>query len=124
MLSLFSSLLTLTVAGLGLITVYLLVLTAAAFLGRTVRPPASPARRRFAMLIPAYNEETLIGRLLENLGRLDYPRSRFDIYVVADNCDDRTAALARSLGARVYERFDHVAQGKGFALRWLLQRIR
>src|SRR5205823_7120337 len=104
--------------------VYLVMLTVAAFFGRTVSPPAGSARRRFAMLIPAYNEELVIGRLLENLRQLDYPRSSFDIYVVADNCDDRTAPLARSLGARVYERFDHASQGKGFALRWLLQRIR
>jgi cellulose synthase/poly-beta-1,6-N-acetylglucosamine synthase-like glycosyltransferase len=101
----------------------LLVLTLAALVARTSGPPAGPARRRFAVLIPAHNEQMLIGRLLESLHRLDYPKAGFDIYVVADNCDDNTAPLARSRGARVYERTDCSLQGKGFALRWLLQRI-
>ena len=43
--------------------------------------------------------------------------------MVADNCQDRTAPLARSLGARVYERHDRSELGKGFALRWLLGQL-
>ncbi len=107
-----------------LLTGYLLLLTGAALWGRRPQPPPAGERRRFAVLIPAHNEEALIGRLLESLDRLDYPRSHFDVLVVADNCDDTTAAVARAHGAQVYERFDRSARAKGFALRWLLERIR
>ncbi|MBI4494499.1 MAG: glycosyltransferase [Chloroflexi bacterium] len=119
-----AALLTLLGAGLALVAGYLVVLTLAALLGRTAGPPAGPGARRFALLIPAHDEEALLGRLLASLRQLDYSRGRFQVYVVADNCTDRTASVARSLGARVYERFDRSAQGKGFALHWLLERLR
>ena len=118
-----SALLTVLAAGLLLLTGYVLMLTMAALVARTAGPPAGPATRRFALLIPAHDEAILIGRLLESLRQLDYPASGYDVYVVADNCDDNTAPIARSLGARVYERCDRSLQGKGFALRWLLGRI-
>jgi cellulose synthase/poly-beta-1,6-N-acetylglucosamine synthase-like glycosyltransferase len=125
---LLTAFLTSVTAGLLLVTGYLVVLTLAALWAQAAAPravpPAGPARRRFAVLVPAHNEELLLGRLLENLRHLDYPSDGFHVYVVADNCVDRTAALARSLGARVYERGDRMRQGKGFALRWLLERIR
>jgi cellulose synthase/poly-beta-1,6-N-acetylglucosamine synthase-like glycosyltransferase len=115
--------LTVSAIVLLLASCYLVILSMAAVFGRRSTPPAGPAARRFAILIPAHNEEALLGRLLENLHRLDYPRSAVDIYVVADNSDDGTAPLARSSGAHVYERFDLALQGKGYALRWLLQQL-
>jgi cellulose synthase/poly-beta-1,6-N-acetylglucosamine synthase-like glycosyltransferase len=74
--------------------------------------------------VPAHNEEAVLGRLLASLSRLDYPRRRYDVYVVADNCTDGTAALARAAGALVYERTHATERGKGFALRWLLGKVR
>jgi cellulose synthase/poly-beta-1,6-N-acetylglucosamine synthase-like glycosyltransferase len=108
-----------------LITGYLLVLTlSATFLrGRLSQPRPAAAERRLAVLIPAYNEELLIGRLLRNLHQQDYPPERYDVCVVADNCTDRTAVVARSLGARVFERFDATNRAKGYALRWLLDQL-
>lgn len=102
---------------------YLCGLTLVALVGRPQLPPDGPARRRFAILIPAHNEEALLGRLLRSLQQLDYPCAAITIYVVADNCRDQTAAIARGLGAVVYERADHLQQGKGHALRWLLERV-
>jgi cellulose synthase/poly-beta-1,6-N-acetylglucosamine synthase-like glycosyltransferase len=105
---------------------YLVFLTLAAVAGRLAggRPrPAGPGRRRFAILIPAHNEELLIGRLLHSLAALDYPARLADVCVVADNCHDRTAELARAGGALVYERHDDAARSKGHALRWLLERL-
>lgn len=103
---------------------YLLFLTAAAIWGRKPEPAPSASRRNFAILIPAHNEELLIGRLLESLAELDYPCERLDVYVVADNCDDATASIARRHGAQVYERSDRHSRAKGFALRWLLGQLR
>ena len=113
---------------LALIALYLLVLTALAVVfGRGARAReltvAPPAAHRFAILIPAHNEELLIGRLLDNLARLEYPRVHFDVHVVADNCFDRTAEIAQANGAIVHERFDANLKAKGFALRWLLERL-
>lgn len=122
-LAVISALLTVLAAGLLLLTGYVLMLTVAGLVARRAGPPAGPATRRFALLIPAHDEAILIGRLLESLRQMDYPASGFDVHVVADNCEDDTASIARSLGARVYERCDRSLQGKGFALSWLLGRI-
>ena len=123
-LSIISGLLLLVAAALALLAGYLIVLTVAAVFARKRGPAAGPATRRFAVLVPAHNEQALIGRLLTSLNQLDYPKDGVDICVVADNCTDATAVIARSLGARVYERSDAVEQAKGFALRWLLERLR
>ncbi|HEX8968776.1 MAG TPA: glycosyltransferase family 2 protein [Chloroflexota bacterium] len=102
---------------------YLLLLTVAALAARPGTLSPGQGRRRFAILVPAHNEEAVLGRLLTSLDGLDYPRDAYDVCVVADNCDDATASIARDFGARVYERFDAVEQAKGFALRWLLQEL-
>lgn len=104
-------------------TAYLLVLTVAAVFGSRRVPPDGPARRRFALLVPAHDEEALLPRLLASVRAVDYPSDRLDVYVVADNCTDRTADVARAGGARVDERVDEVERGKGYALRWLLAQI-
>ena len=81
-------------------------------------------RRKFAILVPAHNEEEVIERTLSSLARIEYPRELFDVIVIADNCTDRTAAISRSMGAnKVFERFDRVLIGKGHALKWCLDRI-
>lgn len=78
----------------------------------------------FALLIPAHNEEVMLGNLLENLFALDYPKELYSVYVIADNCTDRTAELARTTGwVQVYERFDESKRGKGYALNWCLQKL-
>jgi cellulose synthase/poly-beta-1,6-N-acetylglucosamine synthase-like glycosyltransferase len=109
--------------GLFLLTAYLLFLTLVAFVAPRRVPAPGPAQRRFAVLIPAHDEELVILRLLRSLDALDYPRDRFDVCVVADNCTDGTADIARTFGARVYERVDDVERAKGFALRWLLKQL-
>lgn len=78
---------------------------------------------RFAVVTCARNEEAVIGSLLDSLALQEYPRDCFDLFVVADNCTDATAAVARSYGAEVLERFDTLHIGKGHALRWALPQI-
>ena len=103
---------------------YLALLVAASFFHRRIRPPSFAGERpRFAILVPAHDEEQVIGRLLESIARLRYPRDLFDVHVVADNCADATAAVARSAGAHVHERDDLTQPGKGQALHWLLDRL-
>ena len=57
-------------------------------------------------IIPAHNEETVVGNLVESLKNQEYDKNLYDIYVIADNCTDRTARIAREAGAIVYERYD------------------
>ncbi len=84
--------------------------------GRAAPPECRDPRSRFQFIVPAHDEATGIGRTVESLLGVDYPRELFEVVVVADNCKDDTAALARAAGARVLERFDDTRRGKGYAL--------
>jgi cellulose synthase/poly-beta-1,6-N-acetylglucosamine synthase-like glycosyltransferase len=78
---------------------------------------------RYAVLISARNEEAVIGHLMESIRQQDYPSNLVTVFVVADNCTDNTAETARKAGAAVYERFNAMHVGKGYALDFLLQNI-
>ncbi|MBL4930780.1 glycosyltransferase family 2 protein [Clostridium paridis] len=82
-----------------------------------------PPKTSFALIVAAHNEEKVIKGIIESFKRLDYPKELFDIFVIADNCSDRTAAIAREAGAKVYERFDETKKGKGYALEWMFDKI-
>ena len=100
---------------------YLLLATAGLFSRRPCRdyPPLS----RFAVIVPAHNEAQVLGKLIDNLLELDYPRELYDIFIIADNCSDHTAQVARNQGVAVWERFSPNRRGKGFALEDALKRI-
>ena len=76
---------------------------------------------KFMAIVPAHNEENVIKNLVESLKAQDYPEELYDIYVIADNCTDRTAEIAKEAGAIVMKRFDDLHRTKGFALNWFLQ---
>lgn len=76
---------------------------------------------RFMAIIPAHNEEAVVANLIESLKQQTYNKELYDIYVIADNCTDNTAKVAREAGAIVYERFDETKKTKGYALNWFLQ---
>ncbi len=78
--------------------------------------------KRFALVTAAHNEEQVIRYHLESLKKINYPRELYDIYVIADNCDDNTAAIARFEGVKVYERFSE-QRGKGYALEWMFEQL-
>lgn len=83
---------------------------------RVSKPQADAPLHRFAAIICARNEENVITELIASLKAQDYPSEWLDIYVMADNCTDHTAAAARSAGAAVFERFNTERVGKGYAL--------
>lgn len=74
----------------------------------------------YAVLICARNESAVIADLIGSLRSQTYDQSLLHIFVLADNCTDDTSAIARSAGATVYERFNNVQVGKGYALQTLL----
>ena len=63
-------------------------------------------QHKFMAIIPAHNEEAVVGNLIESLKNQNYSKELYDIYVIADNCTDNTARVARSLDAIVFERYD------------------
>lgn len=79
---------------------------------------------RFAVLISARNEESVIGELIESLKKQKYPKNMYDIFVLADNCTDNTALCAKKAGAIVYERWNAQLVGKGYALDYLIKEIK
>lgn len=79
--------------------------------------PEGNAKNRFAVLFPAHNEERVIKDSIASAKYCYYPKELFDLYVIADNCTDRTARLARQAGAIVLER-QEPKRGKQHALKW------
>jgi 1,2-diacylglycerol 3-beta-glucosyltransferase len=114
------------VTALGALTtaaaLYLLVLAVAAFFHREQRV-SGPCTRRLVVLVPAHNEAALVGRCVASLLRQTYPRALYRVIVIADNCDDDTAAVAAAAGADVMVRREPEQRGKGQALRWATDRL-
>ena len=105
-----------------LVSVYLLLFT---LLSRRPPVPLQSSRRlRFDIIVPAHNEAAVIAGVVSSLRRLDWPADRFRILVVADNCTDNTAILARAAGAEVLERNVDEQRGKGYALAWAFEKSR
>lgn len=84
--------------------------------------PAEP-RKKFAVVIAAHNEELVISHIIDSLFKQNYPRELFDVFVIADNCSDKTARIAQDHGAMVHIRDDNTKRGKGYALEWMFERI-
>ena len=104
---------------------YLLFLLVAGMLSRrraAVVMDGSPLPR-FTILIPAHDEELVIGATLASVGALDYPDDKVSVCVIADNCSDTTAAIARAAGATVLERTNATERGKGYALAYAMQHL-
>jgi len=78
---------------------------------------------RFAVVIPAHNEQNVIRDSVRSIKNVNYPEKRFDVYVIADNCTDRTADLATSAGAIVLKRFNRSLVGKQHAIKWAFDHI-
>lgn len=90
---------------------------------RKARPHGPAKDNRYAVLICARNEQRVIGDLIASLRGQTYSQGLLSIFVLADNCTDDTAMVARVAGANVYERFNQVQVGKGYALQELLEHL-
>lgn len=88
----------------------------AALSARRAAPASGEPHLRFAVVIPAHDEEGGIAATVASALAVDWPAALRQVIVVADNCTDATAARAREAGARVLVRQDAERRGKGFAL--------
>ena len=86
--------------------------------------PRSSRRLRFDVIVPAHNEAAVIEGVVASLRKLNWPTDRFRVLVVADNCTDATAVLARAAGAEVLERQHETLRGKGYALEFAFEASR
>ena len=100
--------------------VYQFVVSLCSFVKIKDKPLQIDKKHKFMAIIPAHNEEAVVGSLIESLKKMDYPDELYDIYVIADNCTDKTSQKAKEAGAIVYERFDEEHKTKGYALQWFL----
>ncbi|QSO50265.1 glycosyltransferase family 2 protein [Alicyclobacillus curvatus] len=80
-------------------------------------------QKRFAVIIPAHNEERVVGPLIDSIKAQRYPRTLFDIHLIADNCTDHTADVGRNHGAIIHERTNDEKIGKGYAIEWMIQQL-
>lgn len=80
-------------------------------------------KRKFFAVVAAHNEEAVVDDLLTSLVNQEYPRDFYDVFIVADNCTDKTAEIIRSYGFHVYERFNLSKKGKTWAIKDLLLHI-
>lgn len=109
----------------GIFTAMLAYKVVWTILGFFVTRKFEPAKNnhKYGIVIAARNESCVIGNLLDSIGKQDYPQELITVFVVADNCTDNTAEIARSKGAICYERFDTERKTKGFALQFLFDKI-
>lgn len=102
---------------------YQLVYLVVGFFGKGRTGKQEAQLHRYAAIIAARNEEAVIGELIGSLKNQNYPSELLDVIVIADNCTDCTAEVSRKAGAIVYERFNKMQVGKGYALDYLFHRI-
>lgn len=102
---------------------YQLVVSICSLVKLKDKPLLVDKNHKFMAILPAHNEETVIGNLIESLKKQDYPKELLDIYVIADNCTDNTVKIAKEAGAIVLERHeeDPAKRTKGAALQWFLK---
>lgn len=108
---------------LGGFMIYLATLSVFALFSKRQKQFSVKRFRKFAVVIPAHNEENSITSTINSISQIDYPGDNFDIIVVADNCTDKTVETANALKVRVMERNDLTHRGKGYALRWCFDKI-
>lgn len=87
------------------------------------KPYKEAKNNRIGVLVSARNEEAVIGNLIRSINNQSYKRELVTIFVIADNCTDKTAEISRELGAVVYERFNNEKVGKGYALEFMYENI-
>ena len=109
----------------GFLSILIFHKTAYKILGFFFTRKFKPAKKmhKYGICIAARNEEAVIGNLLESIAQQDYKKELLTVFVVADNCDDRTGAIAREYGAVCYERFNKNERTKGYALKYLFEQI-
>ena len=107
---------------LGLILLHYLIFTIIGIFAKK-KFPETEKKLKYGIIIGARNEELVIGGLLDSINNSDYPKDKLQVFVVAHNCTDTTAQIARSKGATVYEYNNPEERTVGFAYKYLVDKI-
>ena len=107
----------------GLMMLHFLILQFVGIFGKKKFPKAQ-TQHKYGLIIPARNEEAVIGNLIKSIQKNDYPQDKIEILVVAHNCTDKTAQICRDLGATVYEYNNPNERTMGYAIRHIFECIR
>jgi len=102
---------------------YVFVLSIMALLVKENKNFKTDHARKFAIVIPAHNEQLMISHTLYSIYSMIYPKHLYEVFVVADNCTDDTADISEKIGATVLERANQEERGKGYALKWAFNTI-
>lgn len=78
---------------------------------------------KFAIIVPSHNEELLIGQFCKSILSVDYNKSNFEVFIIADNCSDKTETICSDFSVKVLSRINKDKRGKGYALEWAMERI-
>ena len=106
---------------------YLALLSLVSLISHKQKYEMQEDKQRFCIFVPSHNEEDIIAATVKNYSHINYNPALFDVYFLADNCNDETASRARKAIAEVgmpnfhtLERnvSDPDKQGKAHALRW------
>lgn len=108
---------------LGILTAYQFFYLVVGFFSKKKIFKDTTKINKYGIVIAARNEELVIGKLIDSLKKQTYDKNKITIFVVADNCNDKTAKVAKEHGAIVYERFDESKKRKGWALQYLFKQI-
>ena len=105
--------------------IYQLVVSVCSFVTLKEKPFIVNKNHKFLAIIPAHNEEAVVGNLIESLQKQNYPKNKLDIIVIADNCTDKTKEVAEGYNVKIFERHeeDPAKRTKGDALRLLLNTL-
>jgi cellulose synthase/poly-beta-1,6-N-acetylglucosamine synthase-like glycosyltransferase len=105
--------------------IYQIIISTYALVKFKDKPLLENKNNKFLAIIPAYNEQNVIANLIDSLMKQDYPKEYYDVYVIADNCTDKTEEIAKAHGANVYVRTetDPAKKNKGAALNKFLGHI-
>ena len=87
------------------------------------RFPKAKEYHKYGLIIPARNEENVVGNLIKSIYQNKYPQDKLQVFVVAHNCTDNTAQVCRELGATVYEYNNPDECTMGYAFRYLFSQI-
>lgn len=111
------------IAVMSILLGYQMFLSFFALMGKRIQDFSTEQNRKFAIVMPAHNEEKAIVKSLYSMSGLVYPKNKYDLIVIADNCTDNSVNIARSLGAIVVERSNTSNNGESPVLRWTFDQI-
>lgn len=108
--------------GLSVVFFWSSTIVLVGLLKRERKHPKAAKKLKFAVLICARNEESVIRLPVKSIAMGNYPADCRDVIVLADNCTDATGARAREAGAIVWEKTTP-SSGKGDVLAWGVERV-